>query len=43
MDKGFGSRGGQARSDFGDATEVEVGGLDNGGDIEIKGEDGVQD
>ena len=43
MDKGFSSRGGEAVSDFGDAAEVEVGGLDNGTDIRIKRERGVQD
>ena len=43
MDKGFSSRGGQAVSDFGDAAEVEVGGLDNGDDMGTKGVCWVQD
>ena len=30
-------------SDFGDAAEVEVGGLNSGADMGIKGESGVQD
>ena len=30
-------------SDFGDTAEVEVGGLDSGADMGIKGESGVQD
>ena len=30
-------------SDFGNAAEVEVGGLDNGANMGIKGEGGVQD
>ena len=43
MDKGFSSSGGQAVSDFGNAAEVEVGGLDNGDDMGSKGEGGVRD
>ena len=43
MDKGFSSRGGEAVSDFGDVAEVEVGVLDNGVDMGIKREGGVQD
>ena len=43
MDKGFSSSGGQAVSDFGNAAEVEVGGLDNGADLGTKGEGLVQD
>lgn len=43
VDEGFGSRGREAVSDFGDAAEVEVGGLDYGADMGIKGEGGVQD
>ena len=37
VDEGFGSRGREAVSDFGDAVEVEVGGLGNGADVGIKG------
>ena len=43
VDKGFSSREGQAVSDFGDAAEVEVGGLNNGADMGNKGEGGVHD
>ena len=43
MDEGLGSRGREAVSDFGNAAKVEVGGLDNGADMGIKGEGGVQD
>ena len=35
MDKGF-SGGGESVSDFGDAAEVEVGGLDSAADMGIK-------
>ena len=42
MDKGFSSRcGGQEVSDFGDAAEVEVGGLNSGADMGNKREGGV--
>ena len=37
MDEGFGSRGRKAVSDFADVVEVEVGGLDYGADVGIKG------
>ena len=37
MDEGFSSRGREAVSDFSDAAEVEVGGLDDGTDVGIKG------
>ena len=43
VDKGFSSREGQAVSDFGDAAEVEVGGLNYGTDMGNKGEGGVHD
>ena len=43
VDEGFGSRGREAVSDFGDAAEVEVGGLDDRADMVIEGEGGVQD
>jgi hypothetical protein len=43
VDKGFSCRGGQAVSDFGDVAEMEVGGLDNGADMGIKGKGRVQD
>ena len=43
MDEGFSSRGGEAVSDFGNAAEVEVGGLDSGADMGIKGEGRIQD
>ena len=43
MDEGFSSRGGEAVSDFGNAAEVEIVSLDNGADMGIKGEVGVQD
>ena len=43
VDEGFSSRGGLAVSDFGDAAEVEVGGLNNGADVGNKGESGVHD
>ena len=37
VDEGFSSRGREAVSDFGDAAEVEVGGLDDGADVGIEG------
>ena len=43
MDEGLSSRGGEAVSDFSNAAEVEIGGLDSGADMGIKGEGGVQD
>ena len=43
MDKGFSSRGGEAVSDFGDVAEMEIGSLDCGVHMGIKGEGGVQD
>ena len=43
VDKGFSSRGGQAVSDFADAAEVEVGGLNCGADMGNKGEGRVHD
>ena len=37
VDEGFSSRGREAVSDFSDAAEVEVGGLDDGADVGIEG------